>query len=271
VSRYGGRLLGVARGILRDGQAAEDCLQDIFVQAYLHIDSFQERSALPTWLHRIAVNAALVRLRSRRRRAEEPLENLLPAFDEYGHREPLGKPSVDPEDMTARAEEIARVREAVDRLPDSYRLVLLLRDFEGLSTGETAEALETTAGAVKLRLHRARAALKTLIERPYAPSRARRPGPLARRVRGFGMRLPTQISCREFEDFLVDFLEGALSYRQRFVFEIHLRTCSDCRAYLDRYRRTVALGRKACGQEESPLPADMPPRLVEAIEQALSR
>jgi RNA polymerase sigma-70 factor, ECF subfamily len=200
------------------------------VQAYLHIGSFEERSALPTWLHRIAVNAALVKLRSRRRRPEEPIDDLLPAFDEYGHREPLGKPSFDPEEAAERGEEISRVREAVDQLPDSYRLVLLLRDFEDLSTGETAQCLETTTGAVKLRLHRARAALKTLLERPYEASGRRRPGPLARRIRGAAMRFPAQMTCQEFEDFLVDFLEGSLTYRQRVVFEIHLRTCSDCRA-----------------------------------------
>jgi RNA polymerase sigma factor (sigma-70 family) len=242
------------------------------VQAYLHIGSFEERSALPTWLHRIAVNAALVRLRSRRRRAEEPLEDLLPAFDEYGHREPVGRPAFDLEQAAGRAEELARVREAVDRLPDSYRLVLLLRDFEELSTEETAKALETTEGAVKLRLHRARAALKTLLERPYAPARTRRPGPFVRRIRGAAMRLPAQMTCREFEDFLGDFLEGALTERQRFVFEIHLRTCGDCRAYLERYRQAVALGRNACAEkDETPLPPGMPPRLVQAVEQALSR
>jgi hypothetical protein len=213
-----------------------------------------------------------VRLRSRRRRAEEPIEDLLPAFDEYGHREPVGRPALDLEQAAGRAEEIARVREAVDRLPDSYRLVLLLRDFEELSTEETAKALETTAGAVKLRLHRARAALKTLLERPYAPARQVRPGAFVRRVRGVAMRFPTQMTCREFEDFLVDFLDGSLTHRQRFVFEIHLKTCSDCRAYLDRYRRTVALGQKACGEKaETPPPLEMPPRLVQAIEQALSR
>jgi RNA polymerase sigma-70 factor (ECF subfamily) len=271
VAKHGGRLLGIARRILRDDQAAEDCLQDTFVQAYLHIGSFEERSALPTWLHRIAVNAALVRLRSRRRRAEEPIEDLLPVFDEYGHREPLGKPSFDPEEAAGRGQEIARVREAVDQLPDSYRLVLLLRDFEELSTEETAELLETTTGAVKLRLHRARAALKTLLERPYAPSRRRRPGPFTRRVRGIAMRLPAQMTCQEFESFLMDFLDGSLTHRQRFVFEVHLRTCSDCRAYLDRYRRTVALGQKARAEEKTPLPPDMPPRLVQAIEQARSR
>jgi RNA polymerase sigma-70 factor (ECF subfamily) len=272
VDQHGGRLYGVARRILRDDQAAQDCLQDTFVQAYLHIDSFEGRSALPTWLHRIAVNAALVRLRSLRRRPEEPLEDLLPAFDEYGHREPVGKPAFDLEQAAGRGEEIARVREAVDRLPDSYRLVLLLRDFEELSTEETAKALDTTEGAVKLRLHRARAALKTLLERPYAPARTARPGPFIRRVRGAAMRLPTQMTCREFEDFLADFLEGTLNERQRFVFEIHLRTCGDCRAYLARYRRTIALGRKACAQkEEAPLPPDMPARLVQAVEQALSR
>jgi RNA polymerase sigma-70 factor (ECF subfamily) len=159
------QLLAVARRILRDEEDARDAVQEAFVNAWKGLPRFGEGSRLSTWLHRIAVNAALMKLRSRRRHPEEPIDDLLPTFVEDGHQTRPSEPWTEPADLALDREELqALVRRAIDRLPETYRLVLLLRDIEGLDTAETAEVLGVTENAVKLRLHRARQALRTLLD-----------------------------------------------------------------------------------------------------------
>ena len=124
---------------------------------------------LSTWLHRIAVNAALMRVRNRQRRPEQSIEPLLPVFQEDGHHvEPVVSWAESAERALERQETRAMLRRAIADLPDSYRVVLMMRDIEDLSTRDVAEALGITDNAVKLRLHRARQALATLIKRRLA-------------------------------------------------------------------------------------------------------
>ncbi|HLF55736.1 MAG TPA: sigma-70 family RNA polymerase sigma factor, partial [Thermoanaerobaculia bacterium] len=123
------------------------------------------QSRISTWLHRIVVNAALMRIRSRKARPEETIEPLLPTFLDDGHSTVFFHPWQESADeMLVRAETLARVRAAIDRLPEAYRTVLLLRDIEELDTAEVAEMLGVTPNAVKIRLHRARQALRTLLD-----------------------------------------------------------------------------------------------------------
>lgn len=168
VRSHGGRLLAVAKRLLRDEDDARDALQDALLSAFRGIDGFQEGARLSTWLHRIVVNAALMKLRARKRRPEDPIEGLLPQFLEDGHRVTVDNPDspwVEPaETLLQRREARALVRDAIDRLPEGYRTVLLLRDIEDLSTEEAARLLEMTPNAVKVRLHRARQALRTLLD-----------------------------------------------------------------------------------------------------------
>ncbi len=159
------QLLAVVRRILRDEEDARDAVQEAFVNAWKGLPKFGEGSRLSTWLYRIAVNAALMKLRSRRRHPEEPIDDLLPTFVEDGHQTRPSEPWTEPADLALDREQLqATVRQAIDRLPETYRLVLLLRDIEGLATAETAEVLGVTENAVKLRLHRARQALRTLLD-----------------------------------------------------------------------------------------------------------
>jgi RNA polymerase sigma-70 factor (ECF subfamily) len=158
-----GRLLAVTRRILPTEEDARDAVQDAFLFAFRSLDRFQGQSRLSTWLHRIAVNAALMKLRTKRRKREEPLEPLLPTYLDDGHHAERFAKWEDPTVMIERAENKALVRRLIDELPDAYRTVLLLRDIEGLDTEETAKLLDTTPNAVKVRLHRARQALRTLL------------------------------------------------------------------------------------------------------------
>ncbi len=158
------RLFPVARRLVGNDEDARDVLQDAFLSAFRGLGRFQGDAKLSTWLHRIVINTALMKLRTRKRRPEESLEPLLPAFQADGHHLEVFGPWPDPPDEAlARSETAAIVRHRIDELPESFRTVLLLRDIEGLSTDETARLLETTSNAVKIRLHRARQALRTLL------------------------------------------------------------------------------------------------------------
>lgn len=163
VRAHGGRLLAVARRYLGE-EEARDAVQDAFISAFRGISSFNGQSKLVTWLHRIVVNAALVRLRTRRRKPETSIETMLPRFQADGH---LDSPVVEwrtPHDDYERSELQKLVRDSIAKLPESYRLVLMLRDIEELDTQEVADALDITPGNVKVRLHRARLALRELLD-----------------------------------------------------------------------------------------------------------
>ena len=165
VREHGGAMLAVARRYLRGEDDARDVVQDALLAAFRGIAGFAADAKLSTWLHRIVVNCALMRLRSRRRRPEESLDDLLPAFDERGA---FAAAVVDWDDAAAetlleRRELRHAVRRCIDRLPESYRSLLMLRDIDELDTDETAALLGLSVSAVKSRLHRARQALRCLL------------------------------------------------------------------------------------------------------------
>ena len=162
VRTFSGRMLAVTRRMLRDEDDARDAVQEAFLQAFRACKQFQGGAMVSTWLHRIAVNAALMKLRTRRRKPEQSIESLLPAFLEDGHHVEQFTAWSEPADVTlTRRETREFVRRAIDELPESYRTILMMRDIEGLDTEETASMLGTTPNAVKIRLHRARLALRT--------------------------------------------------------------------------------------------------------------
>ena len=163
VRTLGGRMLSVARRFLHDEEAARDAVQDAFLSAFRGIHNFDGEAQLGTWLHRIVVNAALMKLRTRRRKPEQSIEPMLPAFAEDGHHasRPVVAWTESAEQTLLRREARERVRAAIAELPESYRTVLLLRDIEERSTRESADLLGITENALKLRLHRARQALAT--------------------------------------------------------------------------------------------------------------
>jgi RNA polymerase sigma-70 factor, ECF subfamily len=169
VNRYGGRMLATARRFLNNEHDAQDAVQDAFTSAFRALDKFNGDSMLSTWLHRIVVNKALVQLRSKKRRGEHPIEKLMPRFNQDGEwiDDPVTWTDAT-ETILERRDSGEMVRRCIARLPEKYRSVLLLRDIEELDTDEAALSLSVTANTVKVRLHRARQALKTLIERESA-------------------------------------------------------------------------------------------------------
>ncbi len=172
VREQGPRLLSVCRRFLRNEEDARDAVQEAFLSAYRSIGRFEQASRLGTWIHRIAVNCCLMRLRTRRRKPEEPIEDFLPKFAADGHQLPPSLSWVgSAEELLERSQTRQVVREAIDRLPDTYRSVLLLRDLEELSTEEAAKLLEISENAVKIRLHRARQALRGLLDAEFRKGR----------------------------------------------------------------------------------------------------
>jgi RNA polymerase sigma-70 factor (ECF subfamily) len=165
VCEYGGRMLSVARKFLRCEQDARDAVQDAFISAFQGIQSFAANSSLSTWLHRIVVNACLMKLRSQSRKREVAIDDLMPTFDSLGQFcRPVSQWCPEGCAGACAAELKAHVRQCIEQLPESYRTVLLLRDIEERDTMETAYLLGESQANVKTRLHRARQALRPRIE-----------------------------------------------------------------------------------------------------------
>jgi RNA polymerase sigma-70 factor (ECF subfamily) len=153
---YADRLYRLALSLLSDEAQAEDVVQETFLKVITHGSKFEERSSWGTWLYRVTYNACLDRLR---KRVEEPL----PSEDQEGEDFPMPTVLVawkTPEQVLLQSEGRREMQEAIHRLPAGLRATFLLRDVEGLSTEETAEALGIEVGAVKVRLHRARLMLR---------------------------------------------------------------------------------------------------------------
>ena len=158
-------MLALAERMLRDRSLAEDAVQEAFISALRGLSRFEGRSSIKTWLHRITVNASLTKLRQLKRLGEKSIDEYLPEFDRQDCRiEAPWSYLASVQEILENAELQARVNAGIDELPDSYRIVLQLRDIEGYATSEVAALLEISEANVKVRLHRARAALKKLLE-----------------------------------------------------------------------------------------------------------
>lgn len=173
MERFASRVYRVAHGVTGNAPDAEEVVQDVFLTLFRKAASFEGRAALGTWLYRIAVNTALNKRRGKRSQVEEPLEDHLPQYTADGHREGdrsflLADWSQMPDEVLLSREGRGIVRAAVECLPAHYRVVLVLRDVEELSSEEVAEIVGDSVASVKSRLHRARMALREQLTRTYA-------------------------------------------------------------------------------------------------------
>jgi RNA polymerase sigma-70 factor (ECF subfamily) len=152
--RHNERIYRAARAILRDDREAEDVMQQTYVNAYAHLRQFDGRATFATWLTRIAVNEAIARAKKQGRYAPIEREADVSEASSPGGARP------DPEQLAFARELGALLEMAVDDLPDGYREVFVLREIQGMSTSDTADALGVTDDVVKTRLSRAKAALR---------------------------------------------------------------------------------------------------------------
>jgi RNA polymerase sigma-70 factor (ECF subfamily) len=170
MTQYTTRVYRVAFGITRSHADAEEVVQDVFLTLVRKIDSFEGRSALGTWLYRVAANAALIKRRGKRTEREVNLEDYLPPFKADGHRDGdrtllLADWSATPEAELLSGEARQVIEDGLALLPDHYRAILVLRDVEELSNEEVAAILGESVASVKSRLHRARMALREVLTR----------------------------------------------------------------------------------------------------------
>ncbi len=159
ISHYEGKIFRLAQHITQNREDAEDVLQETFLKAYEHLEQFQGNSKFYTWIVRIAVNQALMKLRKRKTDRSVSLDEGIDTGEDIMVRE-IAAWDEDPEQRYSRAELNEILDSAVQSLAPTYRAVFVLRDVEELSTEETAEALELSVPAVKSRLLRARLQLR---------------------------------------------------------------------------------------------------------------
>jgi len=164
IRQYEGKIFRLAMNITQNREDAEDVLQEAFLKAYEHLDQFQGNSKFYTWIVRIAVNQALMKLRKRKTDRTVSLDEQIDTGEDTVVRE-IAAWDPDPEERFSRDELNAILTEAIDGLTPIYRTVFTLRDVDGLSTEETAEALDLTVPAVKSRLLRARLQLRDKLTR----------------------------------------------------------------------------------------------------------
>jgi RNA polymerase sigma-70 factor, ECF subfamily len=173
VGRHEEKIYRLAMRFTRNETDAAEILQETFLSAWRNLDGFQGKSQFASWLYRVAVNAALMLLRSQKRHPQVAVEDVTP--------EVLGEAAKDaspglgagtdwsrrPDDQFQSEELRRQIQSAVDQLPESQRSVFLMRDVDGLSTEETAELLGVSLPTVKTRLHRARLTLREAITRYF--------------------------------------------------------------------------------------------------------
>src|SRR5215475_13405178 len=166
VRRYDRNVFRIAQHITQNREDAEDVVQDAFLKAYGNLAQFQEQSKFYTWLVRIAVNEALMKLRRRRPERMVSLDEDVKTEDDSLPRE-VADWSPNPEQLYNQSELRDILSRTIQGLPPTFRTVFVLRDVEGLSTEETAEALDLSVPAVKSRLLRARLQLRERLNRYF--------------------------------------------------------------------------------------------------------
>lgn len=166
VKKYSRRILRVGRNITNNDEDAEDVLQETFLKAYTHLDGFQGNSKFYTWLVRIAMNEALMKLRKRKGDKVVSLDEQLDTGEDTVTRE-IAVWEGNPEDRYSQEEIRDILDKTVASLPEAFRTVFMLRDVEELSTEETAEVLNLSIPAVKSRLLRARLQLREKLTRQF--------------------------------------------------------------------------------------------------------
>lgn len=168
VRRYENKVYRLALKISKNEHDAQDIIQDVFLTIHRKIGTFQERSSFSSWLYRITTNSALMKLRRRKTRRTESLEDHMPRFSEDGmHLLPVPNWAVQPDDILLNEETRGVIRSAIDSLPEKYRIPFILQNFEDMSLKEIGSIMNLKISTVKIRLHRARLFLRDKLSNYY--------------------------------------------------------------------------------------------------------
>lgn len=221
---------------------AEDTMQEVLVKSLPHLPKFDNPKALVVWLYKVAKNRCLMtRRRSKFAPAQElSLDQLMPDRKELEQLSMDG--SVNPEAFAIRSEESGRLRKAIQQLPPQYRIVLVLRDMEGLSDEEVAEITGLRAGTVRVRLHRARLFVRKELMKAWKPARPAAVSQPTKPSVDVPMR-PAQ--CKEMFAELSNYLDEQLDDSLCAELEQHLDGCGPCKLFLATLEATIEQCRKA--------------------------
>ncbi|MBZ5722518.1 MAG: sigma-70 family RNA polymerase sigma factor [Acidobacteriia bacterium] len=223
-------------------QDAEDTMQEVLLKSVPQLPKFDNPKALVVWLYKVAKNRCLM---SRRRSKFAPqqdlsLEELMPDRKELEQLSTDG--SINPEAFAIRSEEAGRLREAIQRLPPPYRIVLVLRDMEGLTDEEVAEITGLRSGTVRVRLHRARLFVRKELMKAWKPRRSGMTGAIATRVSSDHPPRPAR--CKAMFAELSNYLDEQLDDSLCEELERHLSGCEPCQAFLSSLEATIEQCRK---------------------------
>ena len=232
---------------------AEDTMQEVLVKSLPYLPKFDSPRALLVWLYRVAKNRCLMsRRRSKFAHTHDlSLEQLMPDKLEL---ELLSKEGpATPESQAIRSQQARRLREAVQKLPPQYRIVLVLRDMEGLADDEVAEITGLKPGNVRVRLHRSRLFVRKELARKSSGQRTARAVPRAQK-KGLGPASPRPASCKAMFAELSNYLDEQLDDSMCESLERHIDGCEPCQAFLATLESTIKQLRQ--------LPAEEPRRVV---------
>jgi RNA polymerase sigma-70 factor, ECF subfamily len=228
---------------------AEDTMQEVLLKSVPHLPRFDSPKALVVWLYKVAKNRCLM---SRRRSKFAPaqdlsLEQLMPDRKEL---EKLGADGgINPEAFAIRSEEAKRLRSAIQKLPPQYRIVLVLRDMEGLSDEEVTEITGLRAGTVRVRLHRARLFVRKELMKGLKPhsgeAAATSRAPLRKQP---GDSQPGTARCKAMFAELSNYLDEQLDDSICVELERHLSSCKPCKAFLSSLQATIEQCRTLPGE-----------------------
>jgi RNA polymerase sigma-70 factor (ECF subfamily) len=226
---------------------AEDTMQEVLLKSIPHLPKFDSPKALLVWLYKVAKNRCLM---SRRKSKFAPahelsLEELMPDRNELEQLSGDGK--INPEAFAIRSEQASRLREAVQKLPPQYRIVLVLRDMEGLTDDEVAEITGVRAGTVRVRLHRARLFVRKELMRTWMARSGKRVH-AQRRPSKESRPAHCKVMFAELSDYLDEQLDDSLCEE----LEQHFDDCAPCRVFLASLEATI--------EQCKALPADSPSR-----------
>ena len=224
---------------------AEDTMQEVLVKSVPQLPKFDNPKVVLVWLYKVAKNRCLM---SRRKSKFAPqqeisLDELMPDRDELESLN--GSTTVNPEAYAIRSQEAGRLREAIQKLPPQYRIVLVLRDMEGLTDDEVAEITGLRAGTVRVRLHRARLFVRKEITKQLRPVLAKRRGA---RSAGKAPEPMRPAHCKAMFAELSDYLDEQLDDSMCEELEKHMDGCENCKAFLASLESAIEQCRKAPGE-----------------------
>ena len=231
-------------------QDAEDTMQEVLLKSVPNLPKFDNPKALMVWLYKVAKNRCLMSRRKSKFAPKEDLslEQLMP--DRQESQKLSGIPDGTPETLMLRRENAKRLREAVQKLPAEYRLILVLHDMEELSDGDVAEITGLRLGTIRVRLHRARLFVRKELAKHGQHRVRRQTAKPAEEMHPSG--LPRQRRCKEMFAELSNYLDDELDDSLCEEIEKHMDGCEPCKAFLSSLEKSIQLCRVAPNESPDP-------------------